>query len=186
MIEWKEIEPGSSYRISTEGVIKCGDRVVTKSMEVKAKLVAAVFIIGDTSGVANLEVGFKDKDSSNCHLDNLYIMPSSEEEQRQSIIHIEDIFKAIRTCETTKQVKKMLDEQDIYMSCRQIEKFKKEYDLSFACVNYEAFDKNLNLKEWAAEQGIPYETLRKRIQRGWPLEKALKMPVLSTKSIRIH
>lgn len=43
----------------------------------------------------------------------------------------------------------------------------------------EAFGKKLTIKEWAAETGIEYRTLHKRLEKGMPLEKALSREVCS-------
>ncbi len=43
-------------------------------------------------------------------------------------------------------------------------------------------DKNLHLKEWAQIFDIKYETLRKRIAKGWDAEMALTTPVYSAKA----
>lgn len=42
-----------------------------------------------------------------------------------------------------------------------------------------AFGKEMTLKEWAAETGIAYQTIRRRMQKGMPPEEALTREVRS-------
>lgn len=36
-----------------------------------------------------------------------------------------------------------------------------------------------SVEEWALDYGIPSETIRKRVRRGWPVAEAIEIPVLT-------
>lgn len=41
--------------------------------------------------------------------------------------------------------------------------------------------KRLTMRQWAREVKLPYKALEHRIYRGWPIEKALTMPLIPVK-----
>lgn len=193
--QWKEIELGSSYRISNLGhftdrgmgdiFYKDKDSYVriNNSVFPLHQVVAAVFMFGDFSLCGKLNIGFKDGDRTNCSLSNLFVKDDPEG------VYLDMVKEAALICDTVKQMHKYLHDKGYLITLRELADIKRDHKIRCGAKRkgkITFLGESKTLEDWAMGMGMLPATLKKRLQRGWSLEKALKVPVLVSKSFRIH
>lgn len=196
--QWKEIELGSPYQISDLGRFKyrgCyiqhpavrqnNERYIWigKNDFPLHQVVVAIFMYGDLSLCGKLNIGFKDSDRTNCSLSNLYIKDDLEG------VYLNMVKEAALVCDTAKQMHKYLHDKGYLITIHELADIKRDHKIRCGTKRKGKFTllgESKTLKDWAMGVGMLPATLKKRLQRGWSLEKALKIPVLDSKSFRIH
>jgi hypothetical protein len=185
---WKEIEPGSSWRVSDQGEVKHGPLLHIRFKKddewyVKirgeivnvAQLMVAVFHYGDLSTYGICKISYKDHDRTNCTLGNLYVRSDTD---------IDIIREAAPLCSNTKEMLGFVQDKGVSITARELRDIKKEHGIRCGkrrpgTLTYEGETKTY--QQWAFECGMREETLRKRLSRGWSLEKTLNYPVKKAK-----
>ena len=198
MEQWKEIEPGSSYRVSDLGNVRHGLRHIScfftmdqlslcvkienQSIDV-AQLVVAVFMYNDLSIYSKLNLGFKDKNHSNCALENIYVKEDPVGK------YLKMVQEAALVCDTVKHMHEYLHKRHQYITLKELTTIKRDYKIRCGTKRKGKFtyeNQTKNLDEWAQSIGMLPATLKKRLQRGWSLEKALKVPVLDSETFKVY
>ena len=191
---WKEIKPGSKYRVSNFGRFKYRDIVCSSDNDgneyvwieaqkvLLGQLVVAVFLYDDLSMCCEIEIGFKDKDRTNCSLNNLYVKDDEDGK------YLGVVRAAAEVCDNIKEMLKYIDSKGYDITILQLARIKRDYKIRCGTKRkgtYTILDETKTLDDWAKSVGMLPDTLKKRLQRGWSLEKALKVPVLNSKVFRI-